>query len=221
MQSIYQAFQSSLKTLEGLVSPSICVSCHSFLGYADNKIICKPCSSLLSKNMGTINSKDLPFEPNWTRAFYIFTYSALAKKLILRYKLHNHTWLEPLFMEYLKEQSIPWSSYDFITYIPSHAEKFRSQPSAARQFSQLIAEHFNIPWQRMLARSIKTPKQSSLSRHIRQRGQRNTMLARRNHQGRVLIIDDVFTTGSTLNEGSRALIEAGLQVDVLAMSKSL
>ncbi len=221
MQSIYQAFQYGLKTLEGLVSPSICVSCHSFLGYMDNKIICKPCSSLLSKHNKMISSQTLPFEPNWTNAFYIFTYTGLAKKLILRYKLHNHTWLEPLFMEYLRELSIPWSSYDFITYIPSHAEKLRSQPSAASQFSQLIAEHFGVPWQRMLARTVKTPKQSSLSRHERQRGQHNTMLARQNYKGYVLLVDDVFTTGSTLNEGSRALSQLGMRVDTLSLSKSL
>lgn len=86
-----------------------------------------------------------------------------------------------------------------------------------------VAECLHLPWQNVLRRRVYTPRQAGLSRHDRLRNLRGAFAVCRQAQVKglsVLLVDDVFTTGSTLAECSRALIQAGVaEVNVLTIAR--
>jgi competence protein ComFC len=74
----------------------------------------------------------------------------------------------------------------------------------------------------ILRRRLDQTSQTRLDRKERAKNLKNTFALRKNHlvskDNSYLIVDDVFTTGATLNACSRVLIEAGAtQVDVFTM----
>ena len=111
---------------------------------------------------------------------------------------------------------------DLIVPVPLHPSRLR-----AREFNQslLIADHLGRHLRRPvsttdLVRTVATEPQTSLTRSERLRNLRRVFMVRNGERfaGRcVLLIDDVFTTGTTLNECAKALRSAGA-ASVLALT---
>jgi len=103
---------------------------------------------------------------------------------------------------------------DVIIPVPLHAARLR-----AREFNQslLLADqlsrHLARPVSaRNLVRVAATDPQSTLTRQARLRNLRNAFEIRRPQdlaEKRILLVDDVFTTGTTLNECAKILRKAG------------
>ena len=103
---------------------------------------------------------------------------------------------------------------DVIIPVPLHPTRLR-----AREFNQslLLADQLSRHLARPvsatnLVRTAATDPQTTLSRQERLRNLRNAFEIRRPSDlsgKRILLIDDVFTTGATLNECARSLRNAG------------
>jgi len=103
---------------------------------------------------------------------------------------------------------------DVIIPVPLHPTRLR-----AREFNQslLLADQLSRHLARPvsatnLVRTAATDPQTTLSRQERLRNLRNAFEIRRPPDlsgKRILLIDDVFTTGATLNECARSLRNAG------------
>jgi ComF family protein len=103
---------------------------------------------------------------------------------------------------------------DFVLPIPlapsRQAERGYNQ---AAEIARVVAKHFTIPLASDLMRTRETPKQADLPLKARLnnvRGAFSALSLERPLAGKhVLLIDDVMTTGATLNEAAKALKEAG------------
>jgi ComF family protein len=109
---------------------------------------------------------------------------------------------------------IPSSEYDIIIPIPIH---FRRRQQRGYNQSELLAKSLAkrmgvVFYRSVLAKCLNTPPQSTLGRGERLKNLKEAFKVRHLDliQGkRILLVDDVMTTGSTLEECGRALIEAG------------
>ncbi|HVG02059.1 MAG TPA: phosphoribosyltransferase family protein, partial [Nitrospira sp.] len=76
-----------------------------------------------------------------------------------------------------------------------------------------------------LVRTLDTDPQITLPRSARLRNLRKAFALRQAREvarKRILLIDDVFTTGATVNECAKVLLEAGArEVSVLALARSI
>lgn len=110
-----------------------------------------------------------------------------------------------------------WSSMDFeppdaVVPIPLHRTRLLER---GYNQSALICEGFastlKVPVDnRSLVRIRATHSQTSLSRSRRQKNLENVFECSTSVRGlRILVIDDVLTTGATLNEAARAILRAG------------
>jgi ComF family protein len=101
---------------------------------------------------------------------------------------------------------------DLLCPVPLHPQR-----QALRGYNQsgLLAEGLGATWQipvetALLTRTANTPPQMQLPAAERRRNVRGVFVATRDVTGRVVgVVDDVYTTGATLNECARALKRAG------------
>ena len=87
--------------------------------------------------------------------------------------------------------------------------------------AELIASRLERPISRDLLRRRKnTPSQTGLSRNQRKLNLSGAFEARRRISGAVIVVDDVYTTGATMNEIAKTLKRAGAdRVEVLTVAR--
>ena len=116
---------------------------------------------------------------------------------------------------------------DVIIPVPLHPARLRT-----REFNQslLLADqlgrHLSRPVSATnLVRTALTDPQTALSRQARLRNLRNAFTIRRPHElagKRILLVDDVFTTGTTVNECAKTLRKADSgQVFALTLARTV
>jgi len=154
----------------------------------------------------------------FVRCFAAYVYEDAARDMILRYKSGGHTaaarGIATLLAERFPRESLP--AIDLLMPVPSHKSRQK-----ARGFSPtaLIAEYlsplYDLPCDTAalyVARPIR--QQSSLNAAARRQNVENAYVVRNPETvaGKtILLFDDVFTTGATVNACAQALRAAGAE----------
>jgi ComF family protein len=116
---------------------------------------------------------------------------------------------------------------DLIVPVPLHVRRLRSRGyNQALLVGELLAREWRIPLRRQALKRLRwTEPQIRLAAELRRENVRNAFGvpdAAQVSGKRVLLVDDVFTTGSTVDEGSRVLVKAGAeQVLVVTATRAL
>jgi ComF family protein len=116
---------------------------------------------------------------------------------------------------------------DVVIPVPLHTSRLRE-----REFNQSllladqVATHLHLPLSfTNLVRTVSSEPQSTLSRKERIKNLRQAFTVRQPQslaQKRILLIDDVFTTGTTVNECAKVLRNAGAEaVFVLTLARTV
>lgn len=130
--------------------------------------------------------------------------------------LANFLWLQEC-------QEFDSASVDLVVPVPRHWTKHLMLPHhAAETISRVLARRLGKPLELGLLRKIKwTPDQSDLTASHRKLNLKDAFAVwprRRLFAGKsVLLVDDILTTGTTANECSRALLQAGAAKVVVAV----
>lgn len=117
----------------------------------------------------------------------------------------------------------PASPPRLVVPVPSHRRRFASrgfEPSAvvAREIARAAGAPLEV---RALARERDTPSQTGLDRHERRSNVAGAFAPRRPVAKRVWLVDDVVTTGATLDAAARALRLAGAEeIHALALART-
>src|SRR6266545_3028567 len=103
--------------------------------------------------------------------------------------------------------------FDVVVPVPLHPARQRERGfNQASLLAQLLSAHTSIPCKPVLKRIRYTTTQTALDRSERMENLHNAFRLRKNADVRglrVLLIDDVLTTGSTLSECARVLKRVG------------
>ena len=152
--------------------------------------------------------------PEFQRAWTLFPYLPPLREAIYSFKYRSkHTLARPLAR--LMINALPRGlDVDVIVPVPLHPTRLR-----AREFNQslLLADQLGRHLARPvsasnLVRVTATDPQTTLTRQARLRNLRNAFHIRQPQdlaEKRILLVDDVFTTGTTLNECAKSLRKAG------------
>jgi competence protein ComFC len=128
-------------------------------------------------------------------------------------QLHLRLQLGAWLAETLDDPRIAGRPYDAFVPVPLHHVRFREREfNQADELAALISKRTGKPAWRALRRTRYTTTQTRLSREERMENLHGAFRVR--HTSRVkgrhlLLVDDVFTTGSTVEECSRVLLRAG------------
>ena len=160
---------------------------------------------------------------------YIFKYEDIIRNKIIDYKFKEKAYLYKFFVTIMinnKKICCFLKNYDIIIPIPIHNKRKRKR---GYNQTELIAKELatnveNLEYKNnILIKTKNTKAQSTLNRNQRKKNLigayevvNNVEIMNKN----VLLLDDVFTTGSTANECSRVLKEAGaLKVGIITIAK--
>jgi ComF family protein len=152
--------------------------------------------------------------------------------VIHRYKYHRALWFEPFLAVLFIEQAAPVlrsGNWDFLVPVPLHPAKKRE-----REFNQAerMAEHLSgetgIPVNKnLLCRVRPTETQTHLTRASRADNVRRAFALRPGQSTglvgkRIVLVDDVFTTGATTNACAAVLRKAkAVEVCVWTVARGL
>ncbi len=165
--------------------------------------------------------------PAYQRAWTLFPYIPPLQDAICMFKYRGKVALARPLAE-LMITALPENlDIDLVMPVPLHPTRLR-----AREFNQSllladqIGRHLNRPLSPAnLVRIAATDPQTTLSRQARLRNLRKAFDIRNPHAisgQRILLIDDVYTTGTTVNECAKTLKKAGAaSVTVMTVARTV
>ena len=140
-------------------------------------------------------------------------YDETAKSIIWRLKYGSAKYLVRKMAEYLLDTLIAtdWE-FDCFTFVPIHKKRQRKRGyNQAELLAKAMSEITTTPYVPLLQKIKETKNQAKLKRDERLTNLRGSFEAD-NSPAHVVLIDDVMTTGSTVNECARMLKAAGAKV---------
>lgn len=141
----------------------------------------------------------------------------LVRDVIHRYKYDRALWLEPFLAGLLVQQAAPQlqpTDWDLVVPVPLYSTKERKREfNQSERLGRWLSKATGIPMEaKLLSRVVPTQTQTHLDRKARQENVRNAFAMRqkrRLHGERILLLDDVYTTGATTNACALTLLKGG------------
>jgi ComF family protein len=152
----------------------------------------------------------------------------LTQQVIHRYKYNHALWFEPFLVDLIlraSEGAICTDNYDLLLPIPLHwLKKYQREFNQAERLARSLSRATGVPvGRKLIARVKQTPTQTRFSRTERAHNMQGAFryLPSSSLPGsRILLIDDVLTTGATANACAKALMDNGAAlVDVWTVAR--
>ena len=194
--------QKIINTLTSIIFPSYCYLCKS-----EGEPLCDICLSKRAR------AYDTPF-PCIT-PLYSFKDKAI-KKIIHSIKyFHRKDLIAPLARNLAQEITVPHPTSTIIIPIPMpKLRKYLRGYNQAEELARAISTNLHLPLEtNILVRNKEAHKSRQVTMHSRAerlKNQHNAFVVQTSVQGlSVILVDDVTTTGATLLEARKVLLEAG------------
>ena len=240
---VRQGVRESWRFALGLVYPPTCIACQAATG--EPHTLCASCWSGIRfierpycERLGTPFAVDLGMPllspaaiadpPVFERARAVAEYDGTASALVHRLKYGDRLELARALGRMMARAGAELlGEADVIVPVPLHRWRlWRRRFNQAMALARVVSAESGVPCDPFLLARIKhTRRQVGLTKAQRQENLQGAFRvpaeARARLKGkRVLLIDDVLTTGATANAAARALLQGGAaSVDVLAFAR--
>ena len=193
-----------------LLFPPKCVLCKKILAKEETDFCHKCRENAPEFKKSTLK---LSFLAGWTSVWY---YKDMVRKSLLRYKFSGRrsyagAYGRALAMKLHKESR---DDFDIIAFVPvAFLRKMKRGYDQVAILADALEKELDIPVARALRKIRNTPPQSGIRDVARRRanvlGAYRCVNAEAVRGKRVLLLDDVLTTGATASECARVLLTAG------------
>lgn len=219
--------KTELKRLQHLVYPHVCNICglidHSHVG------VCEQCSPILSrcgcvcqicgwpiegKQMNLVCGQCQIKRPHFNRLIAPFWYQAPLSQLIIQFKYHQRWQYADTLIQLFCMSGIKPSIETVILPMPSHPARVRDRGcNSVFELLRILVKKLRMTCDYDYLKRIKnTALQADKTENERKRNIKNAFITNESAKyQRVILFDDVVTTGATVNEASKCLRKSGVE----------
>lgn len=217
--------------LIAIILPNRCLYCNQFI--AEEEIFCD-----LHKNKIEF-IKNSAINQNNHEEFYfdqlssIFLYNEYIAKIIFNLKYYDQIFLKKKLGELLAKNLMNIENcheYDFIIPVPIHKKRLKERKfnQSALLAKEIIKYHKNIKfYSNFLIRTKYSKAQAKLTKQEREKNLLSSFEINKKYQNiiknkKIILVDDVFTTGSTVNNCAKILKKYGAdKILILTLAKTI
>lgn len=225
--------------LANLLYPMRCLVCETSMEARSTEPLCDRCRDQIRPNpkpwcircgrsvetAGERCSDCRTIRRDFTRAYSAHLYEGVIKECVHLIKYRGKEGLSRVLsrfmIDFVNANPETVDAVDAIVPVPLSATKLRERGyNQSELLAQGLSRAFNLPLIPALVKTRSAKAQSGLKKDERMRNVRGAFGVRHGAPVRgkkILIVDDVFTTGSTLNECASALLGAGAR-DICALT---
>lgn len=148
--------------------------------------------------------------------------------MLINYKFNEKPYLNKIFSSLINKYQknyLNFNFYDIIIPVPISKKRLKNRGyNQSLLYAKDISKENNIQLENKVIIKIKNNNaQSSLNKEEREQnvqGVYKVINSKKVKNKKILLLDDIYTTGSTLNECSKELIKAGASyIDVFTIAK--
>ena len=202
---------------ETAFSDALCPLCVAALEEAKHR--CASCGYILSvsaESCAHCNSKASGIDSYYSDYLYTGALRKLIKEIKFNWRFRGASQLGRL----VQAQRVDFGSYDYVVPVPYHAlRRLARYRQPVDIIMKALEEHRGIKGRKVLVRVRNTEYQAMLTRKERLENIRGAFRLKTNIKGmKILIVDDILTTGATLSACAKLLKKKGaLRVDVYTL----
>lgn len=182
------------------VFPVFCLGCGK-----EGRRVCDSCYKTVDTKgmLGHFHLAVTPYHEDW-----------LIGKIVRGFKYNYEEELsgviERLVREFVEKHFDYFAQADAIAFVPLHKKRRAERGFNQSEFiARIISKTINKPVSDLLVRHRNTEHQARLNREKRFVNVKDAFKCISGVRGRILLVDDVYTTGSTMRECTNALLGAG------------
>jgi ComF family protein len=204
---------SCWQKLQFITDPKCNICSHPFEFQITDNLTCAKC----------LNNK-----PSYDKVITLFRYNQIIKKVIGDFKYYDNTFLsKKLAQNLINKHSPELSEIDLIIAIPLHKKRLRKRKFnqailIGKEVSKVLNKRFIND---LLLRIKNTTAQAGLRKKQREKNLQGAFALNKKYQEmikskKILLVDDVMTTGTTLENCAKILKKFGAkEVTVLVIAK--
>ena len=211
-----------LNNILELIYPNVCGIC----GKICKESLCKRCAIEIKKYEINLVNKNKKMYFN--ESMHIFKYNEMIRQRLIEYKFQDKSYMYKTFAKIiLKNKKVCGflEKYDIIIPVPIHKKRrlkrgYNQTELIAKEICKNISLELKTD---VLIKQKNIIAQSELNKNERKQNIKNAFEIKSINEiidKKILLFDDIYTTGSTVNECSKILRKAGAkQVGVLTIAK--
>lgn len=210
-----------IENLLDILFPKVCLNCGK---YGENYL----CSSCFDKM--DLRFKIFPIsKKSYNFLIYLGKYKEEIRKRLLELKFYNKAYINEYFLEFLiKDKNICdfLNKFDIIIPVPMHKDKkLRRGYNQTEIFAKNLSKKLNVGYEDDVLIKFKENKtQSLLLPNERTKNVKDVFRIKNSFKLKnknIILVDDIFTTGATVNVCSSLLKKSGAsEIIILVIAKS-
>ena len=227
--------------------PPLCLSCTEVLDFGAPKVFCPECLSKITFITGSfcpicgvlfpdspagnhLCASCLEKRPWFTSARAVVTYDGVIHDAIHRFKYGRNITAGAALARILEEfdfKEVDFDNFDTVVPVPLHIKRLRERGfNQSLILARALAEKQDLRVDfSLLKRRKLTLTQTGLDKRDRERniaGAFTAVSPEKIRDKNLILVDDVYTTGATVNECAKTLVKAGArQVAVITLARVL
>ncbi len=203
----------------------LCDDCMNNLPFNNGKTCLRCDEPITSMSNYCTNCKNVV--PYYKHNRSVFLYQGVIKKMIRQLKFDNKKYYANTLSNFIASEYVKLNKdFDIIIPVPLHPDRYKTRGyNQSELLCETLKEKLKLNVNSSLLIKIKsTGNQANLNKHDREKNLKDSFKVtdKSKVKGKtILLVDDVITTGSTVNECARTLLNAGAkEVCSLTLARS-